>query len=741
MLSSLDGSPQAKNAMPVTRRVAVADVIQMTRWADRDYFVGAEPADRVGLFSPDGRQFVIVLSKGKLERDVNEYSILLFSTDQVFRSPKSQLLLTLASSSNRAAITNVKWLRDSETIVFLGEKTGEIPEIYSLDVKTQRLKQLTHQHAPIVAYDITDDGEKIIYEVAARKTVDLFKSRRSGVVITTQGMTTLLTCDPHTDGENEVQDLELFLQVGTHAPSRTRFSGFLSQSGLLSLSPTGRYALFTAYAQQIPSSWADYRDVLLHPYVVENRKVGTPSNVQQYMLLDTNSEAVVPLVDGPMSWFNNSFAWNRNGTAIVVSGIYLPLSVSDATERDAREKNAFVVEVKLPSKEIVKITEKEMRVALWSLLTGHVLLEWRTASHVHEFEAFGGNNSTWRQVPLLAEDTLPRKPLEITLEEDSSTPPRFFVKDPKSRRKIMLFDPNPQFARLRFGAVEVVNWKATDGHDVMGGLYLPPDFRRGKRYPLVIQTHGFRKDRFWIDGPYSSAFAAQPLAAEGIVVLQVGSPSDPIEELKYFDTPAEAPRQEAVFEGAVDYLDSRGLIDRTYVGIIGFSRTVFHVEYALTHSKYRFRAVSLADGFDGGYINYLLWQSPDYVSVNGGPPEGSTLASWLQNSPGFNLERVGAAVRMEYYGRGNFLGGWQWFSGLSLLEKPVEFIWLPFGAHLLVKPSERMTSLQGNVDWFAFWLKGEEDTRPLKKDQYDRWKELRILLNRSCEKSHGVICN
>jgi len=37
---------------------------------------------------------------------------------------------------------------------------------------------------------------------------------------------------------------------------------------------------------------------------------------------------------------------------------------------------------------------------------------------------------------------------------------------------------------------------------------------------------------------------------------------------------------------------------------------------------------------------------------------------------------------------------------LSALGKPVDFLWLPRGTHLLVKPWERLASQQGNVDWF-----------------------------------------
>jgi hypothetical protein len=108
----------------------------------------------------------------------------------------------------------------------------------------------------------------------------------------------------------------------------------------------------------------------------------------------------------------------------------------------------------------------------------------------------------------------------------------------------------------------------------------------------------------------------------------------------------------------------------------------------------------MADGFEGGYLSYLLWHSADYEGLNGGLPLGSGMRSWMDNSPGFGIDNVSAPVRLEYYGPNAFLGGWQWYSLLSALGKPVDFLWLPRGTHLLVKPWERLASQQGNVDWF-----------------------------------------
>jgi dipeptidyl aminopeptidase/acylaminoacyl peptidase len=248
------------------------------------------------------------------------------------------------------------------------------------------------------------------------------------------------------------------------------------------------------------------------------------------------------------------------------------------------------------------------------------------------------------------------------------------------------------------------------------------------RYPLVIQTHAFSKDEFWINGPWNSAFAAQPLAAHGIVVLQVGGTTEKGADHGVWGTPGEAPRQMAKYEGAIDYLDGLGIIDRARVGIIGFSRTVYGVEYTLTHSRYHFSAATAADGFDGGYVQYLVnpYAKTDYYTVNGGDPFGATLELWLKNSPSFTVDRLHTPIRLEAYRNlSSVIGSWEWYAKLVLLDRPVDLIYLPDGDHVLVKPWERLTSQQGNVDWFRFWLKDEVDSDPGKREQYERWRHMR----------------
>lgn len=346
--------------------------------------------------------------------------------------------------------------------------------------------------------------------------------------------------------------------------------------------------------------------------------------------------------------------------------------------------------------------------------------------------------ANWKEVVLSTLDHGQNDEIDVTLEEGMNTPPRVFVRDLGTGQKSLLLDFNPQFEDLRFGLVHSISFTATDGHKVNAGVYLPPDYIDGKRYALVIQTHAWHSERFWIDGPWPSAFAAQPLAGKGFVVLQLS------EDISTLSTPEEAPEEVSAYEGGIDYLDGLGIIDRDRVGLIGFSRTGLGVEYALTHSKYHFSAATIADGSDGGYFFYLSilssfsWRWSDPESINGGAPFGDGLSSWLKKSPDFNLAVVTTPVREESYHPMSLFSAWEWFAGLSRLGKPVELIYLPDADHVLVKPRDRLTSQQGNVDWFCFWLKDEEDPDPAKAEQYARWHGLRNLQSEHTKKLTNV---
>src|SRR5437762_10034775 len=78
---------QASKNQSSTHSITVRDAIELTRLADPDYFHNSGSKGRVPLFSPDGKLFLILLRKGNLEKNTNEFSLLLYRTAEALRSP------------------------------------------------------------------------------------------------------------------------------------------------------------------------------------------------------------------------------------------------------------------------------------------------------------------------------------------------------------------------------------------------------------------------------------------------------------------------------------------------------------------------------------------------------------------------------------------------------------------------------------------------------------------------------
>ncbi|HEY8507048.1 MAG TPA: hypothetical protein VIL32_01755, partial [Steroidobacteraceae bacterium] len=279
------------------------------------------------------------------------------------------------------------------------------------------------------------------------------------------------------------------------------------------------------------------------------------------------------------------------------------------------------------------------------------------------------------------------------------------------------------------------SWVDSAGRTWTGMLYLPTHHAPGRRYPLVIQTHGHAGEgQFSLYGPAIkrlgpgvSVFAAQPLANRGILVVQLQDRTDD----EAFGTVAEPAMYMDGYDSLVAHLDRKGLIDKTRVGIVGFSRTGWHVEYALTHSETPFAAAIVSDNLDAGYFQAAVtgW-AQSFNALSGGAPFGAGLKSWLEHAPPFSAERIATPLRMQVESAGlmGALQEWELFSRLRALGKPVELAFVPDlegATHGLQNPRQLLASQQAAVDWFDFWLNDREDPDAAKQSQYVRWRRLR----------------
>lgn len=268
---------------------------------------------------------------------------------------------------------------------------------------------------------------------------------------------------------------------------------------------------------------------------------------------------------------------------------------------------------------------------------------------------------------------------------------------------------------------------------------VPANFDPGVKHALVIQTYGFSANRFYRDGPntydgYTSGFPGRGLLRENILVLAMPTramsdePEDLHERTQSFIVGVRA---------AIESLVAQGTVDRDRIGIIGWSMTGGQVLDLVTFSDTPIRAASMVDGDANTLFSMTITYSVlDGIQqkkerLNQGAPFGTTLGRWIRNDPSLHTDCVRAALRFESYGS-YVRNNWDIYALLRRQYRPVEMIVFPRGAHALSRPSERMASLQGNVDWQRFWLKREKrsefvlpnETAAALERQYARWDQM-----------------
>lgn len=757
---TLAGSTCANAARPFT----VVDSIERVR-------IGLIHTPLDSLICPGGEKFGLLLRRGDLAANANRMQLLVYRTEDALAHINSGgaptptdggsadamaappvARIEFASTSNRFAITNVRWAESCDALTFIAENPGEFGQVYSWDLRTSSVRKLSEHGTPVLDYHLR--GSTLLYYAAA--AVDyaaLTQRREAGFVAGEETFLELL--DPTWRDTTFLTRLDLHVRNLESGKSAVLEKGSeFASSTAIGLSLDGRKAVLLRPAIEPSAEWGRYdHDSLrwlaeaLHDSA---REGGRPSDlaISQFVLIDTGTGRMTPLLDAPAgNWASaapQSVYWMADGKSVVVTNTYLPLEGSEAQQAQ-RRRAPGIAEVDIATgrvRQVGALFEVRDRVPgadSWRVRS----IDWLAdceALRVREIRAPGEaresiyrrSGSSWKRAGSCERRGRTKgRELRLELRQSLDTPPDVHGTDASSGRSRRLFELNPAFRDIAFARTERVSWKDADGVEWHGALLMPNDYREGHRIPLVIQVHGFNPSYFIFDGPVedtTSAYAGQPLAAAGIAVLQM---EDHLEPGGYLGS---AESHVKAYEAAVELLGKRGLIDQTRVGLIGWSGTTYHVKQALLSRTVPFAAIVASDGPDLGYSAYMLLFNQvggRYQRVldkwAGASPLGDGLKLWLERSLPFNVHRMrNTPVRLEaVMGLPALVENWEFYAAMRLQGKPVELLYYPDGSHSLIKPKERLTSQQGSVDWFRYWLNDEIDPEPEKKEQYKRWRAMR----------------
>lgn len=725
------GVPSLTVGEPARQPVTVEDLVRFATIGDPLSLDWNDIHNRIAAFSPNGERVAVVVRRGNPEQSTNDATLVVYRTADLFHDARAETVAEFASASNAQPIAYVRWLADNETLVFAGTR-GELPsQVYRFTLWTRELDELTRETAQLLWYDVTPSGDRLVTVSERRRQppAESLACKRSGCRVTADTLYEAQNGLAAGSTPLSVHDLRSGKVRRIPNPEATdaTIEG-CTETWHMSVSPDGRFALRVCVVKvnELPVWWGEYTADRELPLCWAQRNNWC---YRRIVFIDLESGASVALSDAPYVSFDVSPLWIDGGRRVIFPGALEPLTGIDADERPRRAATFAVLLADPLTRETTRVAwldtkANRITAATWDQRTQTLVVETedadRNALPVARFRRDGARWSTMKRTrAVAAADRGNRSPgMDVVVEQSLNDRPVLVAVNQKTGAKRRVLDPNLWLDDRRLGRVEAVTWQSKDGSTWRGGLYYPPNFTPGVRYPLLLQTHGFESKHFSLHG-IARNFAAQAVAAHGIAVLQVDENYQGL-----LGQQAEWSITQAGHEGAIDHLDRLGIIDPHRVGMQGWSRTGTHVGYMLTHSAYPVAAAALTATADIGWLWYLSAGAPPVIdSLFGAAPFDEGLKRWSEYSPTFNLGRV--RTPMLLWGEGSAWVLWDWHAGLRRLGKPVEYWISPEGTHDVFQVGQRIKSNQLLVDWFRFWLKGEEDADLAKADQYRRWRQLR----------------
>ena len=730
----------------------VAEDIELAYFGD-PYTGQAEPLQ----FSPDGTYFAALAERGRADLDRPEATLRIYRTQDVLsllgrhdgtQPPAPSWTFSRSTDKDGPLITHWRWLEDSSGIAFLERHERGQLRLALADLKTKSVAPLTPDGQDIRAFDIRDQ-EHYVYAVAdSDRQHKLAAERETGAIVATgRDLIDLLF---HEEGWFDRSQLWAVIgdkrfQVKDQANGQPIVLFNEGQQNL-ALSPDGESLVTSLPVPEVPVSWEELyppsfarSPIRLHAGSQDLATFNGSSLVSRYVRIELASGTARALSDAPTGFragwaVGGGPAWSQDGNSIVLPNAF----VASPNQAVARACVA-VANLRRPEITCVEPIEGPSETGAYSEKFRYidtVRFEGLDGRRLHVSYASNGTRGSteyhrsdagvWavsRKIP--GAEPLGSMGLEVTVAQGLNEPPVLRATNVTAKISRMIWDPNPQLKDIALTSASIYRWRDKSGRDWKGGLFKPAPFEAGRRYPLVIQTHGFSESEFRPSGVYPTAFAAQALSGAGMIVLQSS-------DCSIIGAPEEGPCNVEGYEAAVAQLVKDGLVDPDRIGIVGFSRTCFYVMEALTSSALRIKAASVTDGVVAGYHQYIsavdiTGVGAEYDSMIGARPFGEGLQQWLNHAPLFNVDKVTAPLQVVALGRFSLLMMWEPYAAMRYLHKPVDLILINNSDHVLSNPAARLASQGGTVDWFRFWLKGEEDPDPRKAEQFKRWRELRTL--------------
>jgi dipeptidyl aminopeptidase/acylaminoacyl peptidase len=256
--------------------------------------------------------------------------------------------------------------------------------------------------------------------------------------------------------------------------------------------------------------------------------------------------------------------------------------------------------------------------------------------------------------------------------------------------------------------LSLVQWKGARGDAVEGILELPPDYKEGKKVPLVVCIHGgpttadYFGMQFWIYG-------RTLLPAKGYAVLcpnyrgSTGYGDKFLTDLVGHENDLDV---EDILKG-VEALMAKGVADPDRLGVMGWSNGGYLTNCVITHTT-RFKAASSGAGIVDTVLEWGANDEPAYMLNFAQGLPWTKPDIYRKSSPCYALDKVRTPTLIHVGGADDRCppaNSRMLYRALKeYVHVPTELIVYPGEPHGLSKYKNRKAKMEWDLAWFERYI-------------------------------------
>ena len=294
--------------------------------------------------------------------------------------------------------------------------------------------------------------------------------------------------------------------------------------------------------------------------------------------------------------------------------------------------------------------------------------------------------------------------------QNADTPVELYTSPVHSFRMTLRSSVNADVPKPAMGRTELLTWSSKDGRRIEGLLTYPVNYRKGQRYPLILNVHGGPA------GAFTQSFTGNPgiymiqtFAQHGYAVLRP-NPRGSTGYGKDFRFANFKDWGYGDFDDlmtGVDKVIAMGVGDKDSLCLMGWSYGGYMTSFAVTRTT-RFKAASMGAGLPNLISMVTTTDISDYLVAHMGSEYWKDYATYEKHSAVYHIANVKTPTQV-FHGQNDvrvpFTQGQEFYVSLKRLGVPTEMIVYPRTPHGPREPKFVKDVTPRILRWFDKYLR------------------------------------